>query len=74
LDAERKAKLGTKWTCSECGVGFYDLGKVEAICPKCEAKQPAVAATPGKKNGAVRKPKGNYRRPLRERAPDVPRE
>jgi hypothetical protein len=74
LDPERKARLGTKWTCNECGVGFYDLGKNEAICPKCEAKQPAVAAIPGKKNGAVRKPNGNYRRPLRERAPEVPRE
>ena len=27
--------LGTKYECEECGTKFYDLGKAEAICPKC---------------------------------------
>lgn len=39
LEAERKERLGTKWTCYSCGVRFYDLKKPEPICPKCEADQ-----------------------------------
>lgn len=29
------ADLGTKYDCSECGTKFYDLGKPDAVCPKC---------------------------------------
>lgn len=29
--------LGTKHECSSCGVKFYDLGKSDPVCPKCEA-------------------------------------
>jgi len=32
-------KLGTKHACYSCGTKFYDLGKNEAICPKCGANQ-----------------------------------
>jgi uncharacterized protein (TIGR02300 family) len=32
-------KLGTKHECFSCGAKFYDLGKSEAICPKCGANQ-----------------------------------
>ncbi|HEX2224831.1 MAG TPA: FYDLN acid domain-containing protein, partial [Thermoanaerobaculia bacterium] len=32
-------KLGTKYDCYNCGTKFYDLGKSEAICPKCGADQ-----------------------------------
>ena len=32
-------KLGTKHECFSCGTKFYDLGKSEAICPKCGANQ-----------------------------------
>ncbi|HYU32308.1 MAG TPA: TIGR02300 family protein [Thermoanaerobaculia bacterium] len=32
-------KLGTKHECFSCGTKFYDLGKNEAICPKCGANQ-----------------------------------
>jgi len=32
-------KLGTKHECYSCGTKFYDLGKSEAICPKCGANQ-----------------------------------
>ena len=29
-------ELGTKHECEECGAKFYDLGKSEVRCPKCE--------------------------------------
>jgi uncharacterized protein (TIGR02300 family) len=32
-------KLGTKYDCYNCGTKFYDLGKPEAVCPKCGANQ-----------------------------------
>lgn len=32
-------KLGNKFDCYSCGTKFYDLGKPEAICPKCGANQ-----------------------------------
>jgi hypothetical protein len=32
-------KLGTKFECYNCGTKFYDLGKSEALCPKCGADQ-----------------------------------
>lgn len=31
--------LGNKHECYECGAKFYDLGKPEALCPKCGANQ-----------------------------------
>ncbi len=39
LEAERKERLGAKWTCYACGTRFYDLKKPEPICPRCEADQ-----------------------------------
>jgi uncharacterized protein (TIGR02300 family) len=32
-------KLGNKFECFSCATKFYDLGKSEAICPKCGANQ-----------------------------------
>lgn len=32
-------KLGNKFDCFSCGTKFYDLGKSEAVCPKCGANQ-----------------------------------
>jgi uncharacterized protein (TIGR02300 family) len=32
-------KLGIKHACFNCGTKFYDLGKSEAICPKCGSDQ-----------------------------------
>jgi uncharacterized protein (TIGR02300 family) len=32
-------KLGTKFECYNCGTKFYDLGKSDALCPKCGADQ-----------------------------------
>ena len=31
--------LGNKFECFSCSTRFYDLGKSEAICPKCGANQ-----------------------------------
>ena len=31
--------LGKKYECFRCGTKFYNLGKPEAICPKCGANQ-----------------------------------
>lgn len=31
--------LGKKFECYSCGTKFYNLGKPEAICPKCGANQ-----------------------------------
>jgi len=31
--------LGKKFECFNCGTKFYNLGKPEAICPKCRANQ-----------------------------------
>ena len=30
-----RAELGSKHTCLNCGVKFYDLNKFEIICPAC---------------------------------------
>ena len=30
-----RAELGNKHTCVDCGVKFYDLNKLEIICPAC---------------------------------------
>ena len=40
------AELGKKHTCFQCGGKFYDLGKPEAVCPKCGANQKAAPAKP----------------------------
>lgn len=34
-----KSKLGTRYTCYECGLKFYDLTRPEPLCPKCGADQ-----------------------------------
>jgi uncharacterized protein (TIGR02300 family) len=40
-------ELGKKYECAECGAKFYDLGKSEAICPRCGTNQKDVErATP----------------------------
>src|ERR1700694_5227419 len=35
-----KPELGTKRTCVNDGIRFYDLNKVPAVCPKCGTEQP----------------------------------
>ncbi len=33
-----KAKLGTKRTCTSCGLRYYDLNKTPITCPSCNAE------------------------------------
>ena len=50
--------LGKKFDCFNCHTKFYNLGKPEAICPKCGANQknaksddaPAPAPRPARRN------------------------
>lgn len=35
----RHPKLGYRWACFSCDAKFYDLGKEEPICPKCQSNQ-----------------------------------
>lgn len=42
-------KLGEKHTCAECGAKFYDLGKPNAVCPKCGTPLPQPEPTRGRK-------------------------
>jgi len=43
-------KLGKKFTCYKCQGKFYDLNKLEAICPRCGVNQkdapPASKSSP----------------------------
>ena len=34
-----RSKLGTRYTCYQCGKKFYDLNKPEPVCPTCGANQ-----------------------------------
>lgn len=34
-----KSKLGTRYTCFQCSLKFYDLCRPEPLCPKCGADQ-----------------------------------
>ncbi len=58
------ADLGSKYECAECGTKFYDFGRSDKVCPKCERdpkeeENPTVPAkTAAKKAPAkARKPK-----------------
>lgn len=55
--------LGTKHECFSCGARFYDLGKPEAICPKCGANQKDAKRTEVERESAAAK------RKRREEAP-----
>lgn len=35
-----KPELGSKLTCASCAARFYDLLRLPAVCPKCDAVQP----------------------------------
>lgn len=34
-----KARLGTRFTCFQCGCRFYDLNRPEPTCPDCSSNQ-----------------------------------
>ena len=56
--------LGKKFECYSCGTKFYNLGKPEAICPKCGANQkdaksddaPAPAPRPPRRSSVLMEP------------------
>ncbi len=71
MDAARKEKLGTKWTCYSCQVRFYDLKKPEPICPKCQADQRESPAFEKPKTKRTRK-KVAKKKTVAKRAKKVP--
>jgi Protein of unknown function (FYDLN_acid) len=58
------AELGKKYECFNCHTKFYNLGKPEAICPKCGANQknakgddaPAPAPRPPRRSSVLMEP------------------
>ncbi len=40
------ANLGTKRTCPKCSTKFYDFGKEDVVCPKCETRISIEAVAP----------------------------
>jgi uncharacterized protein (TIGR02300 family) len=65
--------LGTKHECYNCGTRFYDLGKPEALCPKCGANQKDAERneSPAVSQAARRKRKAEVPKAL-ETEDDVP--
>jgi uncharacterized protein (TIGR02300 family) len=59
-------KLGVKHECFNCGTKFYDLGKAEAICPKCGADQKNAthAESPAASQASRRKRKAEIVKPI----------
>jgi len=59
-------KLGTKHECYSCGTKFYDLGKSEAVCPKCGANQKDVSSseTPAASQASRRRRKAEISKPI----------
>ena len=53
----RHPKLGFRWICFNCDAKFYDLGKDQPICPKCEVDQRDRPALDSKPTLEARKPK-----------------
>ena len=56
MEAARKAKLGTKWTCYSCQAKFYDMNKPDPHCPKCGADQRQSSAFEKPKRTRAKKP------------------
>jgi uncharacterized protein (TIGR02300 family) len=59
-------KLGVKHECFNCGTKFYDLGKSEAICPKCgsDQKNASHAESPATSQASRRKRKAEIVKPI----------
>ena len=70
--------LGKKYECFNCGTKFYNLGKPEAICPKCGANQkdakadesPAPAPRPPRRSVMMEPPTSEEGAEFEERTPD----
>ncbi len=59
-------KLGNKFECFNCGTKFYDLGKSEALCPKCGADQKNAqqAESPAAAQASRRRRKAEVAKPI----------
>jgi uncharacterized protein (TIGR02300 family) len=59
-------KLGNKFECFNCGTRFYDLGRPEAICPKCGADQKNAqqAESPAASQATRRRRKAEVAKPI----------
>lgn len=59
-------KLGSKYECYNCGTKFYDLGKPEALCPKCGADQrnAVTAESPAVSQASRRRRKAEVAKPI----------
>jgi uncharacterized protein (TIGR02300 family) len=59
-------KLGIKHECFNCATKFYDLGKPEAICPKCGAdqKNASQAESPAVAQASRRRRKAEVVKPI----------
>jgi uncharacterized protein (TIGR02300 family) len=59
-------KLGNKYDCYNCGTKFYDLGKSEAVCPKCGANQKDAVSSesPAASQAARRRRKADVAKPI----------
>ncbi|MEE8165962.1 MAG: FYDLN acid domain-containing protein [Myxococcota bacterium] len=53
----RHPKLGFRWICFNCDTKFYDLGKEQPICPKCETDQRERPSADSKPTTEARQPK-----------------
>ena len=52
-----KPELGTKRSCPSCQTRFYDLGKVEIVCPNCDVTFVPEQLLPSKADQAASKPR-----------------
>lgn len=64
VDGRTMPDLGKKFECYNCGTKFYNLGRPEAICPKCGANQknaksedaPVAAPRPPRRTAIIMEP------------------
>jgi hypothetical protein len=54
------AQHGAKHICSDCAVKYYDLGKKNALCPKCGG-QPVPDSLPSSGRPAKRSSRATFR-------------
>ena len=51
-----KAKLGTKRSCSACGMRYYDLNRTPIICPSCSTEFDPESLVKTRKARTAQKP------------------
>ena len=58
-----KSKLGTRYTCFQCGTKFYDLNRPVPTCPECDANQEDAPAQDFRRMLSSRKRKSEPEEP-----------